>query len=443
MDAAAGGSLDWGMSSRTVSSVPVPRPPRRSLLASLAGACAAGAVPSARAQSTDAGSVSAGPPAASPAAAPPTSRASVDALVRRAANQVATLLARLPDAERLPRTVDRGALVRVTRDDWTSGFFPGVLWLLHEGTAEPGWRDAARRYTRTLAPLRHFRDHHDVGFMLGCSYGNALRLAAEPDDRAVLVDGARALATRFDPRVGLIRSWDHGPWAYPVIIDNLMNLELLTWASREAAEPRLLEIAVRHADRTLADHVRSDGGSFHLVDYDPATGTVRERRTVQGAADASTWARGQAWGLYGFTAMYRETRLPRYLRQAERMAGFVMDHPRLPADRIPYWDFDAPGQPTAPRDASAAAITASALLELATLTADPAVAARMRTFATGQLASLASPAYFAEGGENGGFVLRHSVGALPHGAEIDVPLVYADYYFLEALLRLRRTAPRA
>jgi unsaturated chondroitin disaccharide hydrolase len=369
-------------------------------------------------------------------------RLDVVGTLRASAAQVATLLARLPDAERPPRTVERGVLVRVPREDWTSGFFPGVLWLLYEATGEAAWRDAARRFTDTLEPLRRFRDHHDVGFMLGCSYGNALRLAEAPGDRAVLVDGARALATRFDPRVGLIRSWDHGGWTYPVIVDNLMNLELLTWASREASEPRLLEIAVRHADATLAHHCRADGGSFHLVDFDPRIGTVRARRTVQGAADGSTWARGQAWGLYGFTAMHRETGLARYLQQAERMARFVMDHRRLPADRIPYWDFDAPAIPAAPRDASAAAIMASALLELATFTADTAFAARARALALEQLTALASPAYFAAPGENGGFLLRHSVGALPHGAEIDVPLVYADYYFLEAMLRWRRSAAR-
>lgn len=366
----------------------------------------------------------------------------VEATLRASAAQVATLLSGLPDATRMPRTVERGALVRVAREDWTSGFFPGVLWQLFDATGEPAWREAARRFTRTLEPLRRFRDHHDLGFMLGCSFGNALRLAEARGDRAVLVDGARALATRFDPGVGMIRSWDHGGWAYPVIIDNLMNLELLTWASREASDPRLLEIAVRHADGTLANHCRPDGSAYHLVDFDPVKRTVLARRTVQGAADGSTWARGQAWGLYGFTAMYRETRYVRYLAQAERMARFVIEHPRLPADRIPYWDFDAPDIPAALRDASAGAIMASALLELAALTADPTLARRAQALAREQLHALASPAYFAARGENGGFLLRHSVGALPHRAEIDVPLVYADYYFLEALLRLRRTVMR-
>ena len=382
--------------------------------------------------------------AAGPAATRPASAAShgppvpVDAAIRTAAGQYAHLLSRLPDATRLPRTVERGALVRVAPEDWTSGFFPGSLWYLHEATGEARWRDAARRFTRTLEPLQHFRDHHDLGFMLFCSFGNGLRLTGDPAYRAVLVNGARSLATRFDPRVGMIRSWDHGAWSYPVIVDNLMNLELLTWAAREAGEPRLLEIAVRHADATLEHHVRPDGSSYHLVDFDRGTGAVLARRTVQGAADGSTWARGQAWGLYGFTMMYRETRHARYLRQAERMARFVMDHPRLPADRIPWWDFDAPGIPAAPRDASAAAITASALLELAGHAPDPGFAARCRVLAREQLATLVSPAYLAAPGDNGGFLLRHSVGALPHGVEIDVPLVYADYYLLEALLRLRR-----
>ncbi|MEI7444106.1 MAG: hypothetical protein WCK28_04375 [Burkholderiales bacterium] len=432
------------MRSNDSPSGPPARSRRRAWLGACAGLVAAGRAQVAGAQSHGAGSrASSGNATAVGSGASSAAATFVDDTVRAAARQVATLLARLPDAERLPRTVDRGEVVRVPREDWTSGFFPGVLWLLHEGTGEAAWAEAARRFTRTLEPLRRFRDHHDVGFMLGCSYGQALRLAEAPGDRAVLVDGARSLATRFDPRVGLIRSWDHGRWRYPVIVDNLMNLELLTWAAREAADPSLLEIAVRHADGTLAHHCRPDGGTVHLVDFDPATGTALERRTVQGAADGSTWARGQAWALYGFTAMYRETRLVRYLRQAERLARFVLAHPRLPADGIPYWDYDAPGIPAAPRDASAAAITASALLELAGLTGDTAFAGRCRMLARAQLAALASPAYRAEGGSNGGFVLRHSVGALPLGSEIDVPIVYADYYFLEALTRLRRDAARA
>jgi lysophospholipase L1-like esterase len=245
------------------------------------------------------------------------------------------------------------------------------------------------------------------------------------------------LSTRFKPEVGLIRSWDHGAWKYPVIIDNMMNLELLTWAAREANEPRLREIAIGHADNTRKNHFRPDASTWHVLDYNPTNGAVVKRQTHQGAADDSAWARGQAWGLYGYTMMYRETRRPEYLEQAVKIAQFLLSHPRLPADKVPYWDFDAPGIPNAPRDASAAAIMASALLELGTL-AEPAFARQCFETARQQLRSLASPAYRAVVGENGGFLLRHCVGHFPKNSEVDVPINYADYYFLEALLRLRK-----
>ncbi len=319
-------------------------------------------------------------------------------------------------------------------DDWTSGFFPGSLWLLHDYTGEARWKAAAEDYTGRLAGLRHFTGHHDTGFMLGCGFGQGFRLTGRADYRSVLLDGARALATRF----GLIRSWDFGPWAYPVIVDNMMNLELLAWAARESGDTRLLAIATSHADKTLAEHYRSDGSSFHLVDYDPATGAVRGKQTVQGFADGSTWARGQTWGLYGFTMMYRETRRAEYLAHAQRIAGFLLSHPRLPADQIPYWDFDAPDIPRALRDTSAAAVMCSALIELATFS-EPTLARQYLGVAETQLRSLSSPAYRAPLGENGGFLLLHAVGHIPEKREIDVPLAYGDYYFLEALLRYQRT----
>ncbi|MFM1988261.1 MAG: hypothetical protein RJA99_1218 [Pseudomonadota bacterium] len=397
---------------------------RRSTLASFVGLCAATTARPIVAQPADA-------PADAPAVP-------VEEILRFAAQQYPVLLGGLPDATRLPRTVARGEPVRVPREDWTSGFFPGVLWLLHEATGLDRWRDEARRFTRTLEPLQSWRGDHDVGFMLGCSVGNGLRLTGDRAYRDVLVNGARSLATRFDPRVGMIRSWDHGQWAYPVIVDTMMNLELLALGAQLSADAGLLEIAIRHADATLAHHCRPDGGTVHLVDLDPVIGAVRQKRTVQGAADGSTWARGQAWGVYGFTMMYRETGLSRYLAQAERMARFVLEHPRLPADGIPYWDYDAPGIPGALRDASAAAITASALIELAPMLSDGALSGRLLRLARTQLRTLASPPYRSAPGGNGGFLLGHSVGALPLGSEIDVPLIYADYYFLEGVLRLRR-----
>jgi unsaturated chondroitin disaccharide hydrolase len=351
-----------------------------------------------------------------------------------AAAQYERLLASIANEPKLPRTFERGRVVTVTPEDWTSGFFPGSLWFLYEYTNDPKWLAAATNYTERLDRIKNFRGHHDVGFMLGCSYWQGLRLTQNPEYREVLIQGARSLATRYNSEVGLIRSWDFGRWKYPVIVDNLMNLELLTFAARESGEQRLYDIAVQHADKTLQNHFRADFSSYHVVDYNPTNGAVLRKMTQQGAADDSAWARGQAWGLYGYTAMYRETGDPAYLAQAVNIANYILNHPRLPADKIPYWDFDAPGIPNVPRDASAAAIISSALLELSEFVPLD-LAANYISLARQQLLSLSSAAYRAAPGENGNFILKHSVGSHPEGREIDVPLNYADYYFLEALLR--------
>jgi unsaturated chondroitin disaccharide hydrolase len=360
-----------------------------------------------------------------------------------AAAQYRTLLAKTQGKPGFPRTVENGALVTVGPKDWTAGFFPGSLWYLFEATGDQSWKAAAIRSTLETAPAKFDKTQHDLGFMLGSGYGNGYRLTGDPAYRDALLAGATTLITRFNLKVGAIQSWDvrpGGAWVFPVIVDNMMNLELLMWAAKAAREPRYREVAIAHADTTLRNHFRPDDSSYHLVDYDPQTGAVRMKVTVQGYADGSAWARGQAWGLYGYTMMYRETRKPEYLAQARRIADFFMNHPRLPLDAIPYWDFDDSAIPKAPRDASAAAITSSALLELAGFVDAPA-AARYRAFAERQLRSLSSPDYLAAPGENGGFLLKHATGHKPAGKEIDVPLNYADYYFLEALLRLRATLP--
>ena len=360
-----------------------------------------------------------------------------------AATQYRTLLDKVKNRPGFPRTVDQGEIKLVGSGDWTAGFFPGSLWYLFEATGDATWRSAAIDYTRRTAPAKFDKTQHDLGFMLGSGYGHGLRLTGDPVYRDALLAGATTLITRFNPKVASIQSWDLRPgttWAFPVIIDNMMNLELLMWASRATSEPRYREIAIAHADTTLKNHFRPDGSSYHLVDYDPASGAVRARVTVQGNADSSAWARGQAWGLYGYTMMYRETRNDAYLRQAHRIAAFLIDHPRLPADKVPYWDFDDAAIPDTPRDASAAAIMSSALLELATF-AEPATARRYRAIAEQQLRSLSSTTYLAAPGQNSGFLLRHATGHKPAGKEIDVPLNYADYYFLEALLRLKATLP--
>lgn len=360
-----------------------------------------------------------------------------------ATRQYGVLLDKIAGKPGFPRTLEKGEVKLVTTRDWTSGFFPGSLWYLHEATGDASWRAHAIRYTEATTSARFDKSTHDIGFILNSGYGNGLRLGTGGAAyRDALLAGATTLATRFNPKVGSIQSWNLRPnqnWQFPVIVDNMMNLELLMWASRASGDPYYREVAIAHADTTLRNHYRPDGSSWHVVDYDPLDGKVRARVTHQGNADGSAWARGQAWGLYGFTMMYRETRKPEYLQQAKAIAAFMMGHPRLPADKVPYWDFDDPAIPNAPRDSSAAAIMSSALLELRDFV-DPALAQRYGAFAEQQLRSLSSPAYLAAPGENGGFLLKHATGHKPAGSEVDGPLNYGDYYFLEALLRFKGLA---
>lgn len=352
-----------------------------------------------------------------------------------AAAQYGRMLTEINGQSGYPRTVEKGVRKLVSVKDWTSGFFPGSLWYLAEATGDPALRAAAIAQNAGIEPAKNNRSTHDVGFILYCSFGNGLRLGGDARYREIMLAGAESLITRFNPKVGCIQSWDkRRGWEFPVIIDNMMNLDLLMWASRVSGDPRFRNIAITHADTTLKHHFRADNSSFHVVDYDPATGAIRSRVTHQGAADSSAWARGQAWGLYGYTLMFRETKNPAYLAQAQKIAAFIMNHPRLPSDKVPYWDFDAPEVPNAPRDSSAAAITCSALLELRTfVNADDAK--RYTAFAEQQLRSLSSPAYRAKLGENGCFLLMHATGHKPANSEIDVPINYGDYYFLEALHR--------
>jgi unsaturated chondroitin disaccharide hydrolase len=350
--------------------------------------------------------------------------------------QYARLLDQLKGDPKLPRTFAAGRLVTVEPHDWTSGFFPGSLWLLYDESREARWRAAAEECTARLASVQNQTGTHDLGFMLFSSYGNGLRLTGQTGYRDVLLQGARTLSRRFNDKVGAIQSWDSQQWRYPVIVDNMMNLELLLWAAKQSPDSGFRELALRHADTTLREHFRPDGSSYHVVAYDPETGKVVSKQTAQGAADESVWARGQSWGLYGYTMMYRETRKTEYVQQAQKIARFLMTHPRLPEDKVPYWDYDAPGIPDAPRDSSAAAIMASALIELSGL-AEADLARECLLVAERQLRSLSSPKYRAALGENGGLLLMHGVGHKPAGSEIDQPLIYGDYYFLEALLRYR------
>jgi hypothetical protein len=336
----------------------------------------------------------------------------------------------------LPRSFENGQMITAGSRWWTSGFFPGVLWLLYENSRNPDLLRYAREYTARVEREQYTTDNHDVGFMLYCSFGNGLRITGDTAYKAVLLQGAKSLSSRFNPQPGLIRSWDSNPnvWQYAVIIDNMMNLELLMWAGKNSGDTTFAHIARSHADKTQEQHFRADNSSYHVVSYDTVTGSPHIKQTHQGYADNSAWARGQAWGLYGYTMMYRETRNIRYLQQAEKIAAFLLHHPNMPADGVPYWDFNAPGIPSAPRDASAAAIMASALIELSAYAGNDKQKQYL-AMAEKQLRTLSSPEYLAGVGDNGYFILKHSVGSLPHHSEIDVPLTYADYYYLEALMR--------
>lgn len=341
------------------------------------------------------------------------------------------------DEGEYPRTTNADGSLRTSDEGWwCSGFYPGSLWYIYEYTGDETFRDLAWKHTRSLEGLIERHTDHDIGFQINCSYGNALRLTG--DSAAVVptyVAAACKLAARLNPATGVTLSWDwlRHDWRYPVIIDNMMNLELLTVAARISGEKELEDAADTHAQTTLKNHFRPDWSSWHLVDYDPVTGEVRSKETVQGHAHESAWARGQAWALYGYTMMHRETGRQTYLDAAENIADMILTH--LPEDGIPYWDFDAPEIPDALRDASAGAIMASAFIELSTLTDESARSEKYLETARTQLMTFCSDEYLAKPGENGGFLLKHCVGNLPENSEIDVPLSYADYYFLEALVR--------
>lgn len=318
---------------------------------------------------------------------------------------------------------------------WCSGFYPGSLWLTYEQTGDEAVKELALKYQAGLEPLRFRTDDHDIGFQLMCSYGNCLRITGDTACEAVIIDGARSLASRFDPEVGCTRSWNNKRYTFPVIVDNMMNLELLLKAMELGGDDSLKNIALSHARTTMKNHFREDFSSFHLVDYDPETGEVIKKQTVQGYADDSAWARGQAWALYGYPMVYRFTKDQEMLDHAVAIAEYII--PRLPEDGIPYWDFDAPEIPNDVRDASAAAIMASALIELSTYV-DAEKSAHYLATAEKMLRALASDEYLAEEGSHYGFLLKHSTGNKNKDSEVDVPLTYADYYFLEALLRWKQ-----
>lgn len=357
-------------------------------------------------------------------------------------SQALRTLAVIPSVEKLPNSIDKDSTNwRFTMPgSWTSGFWPGILWYLYENTKDEMWKTAAENVTGTLFPMTYGKPHsHDSGFIAMCSFGNGYRLTGNEEYKAALLRAADSLATLFNPKVGTILSWPgmvkRKGWPHNTIIDNLMNLELLFWAARNGGNHTLYDIACRHADTTMKYHFREDYSCYHVAVYDTVTGDFIKGVTHQGLSDDSMWARGQAWAIYGYTMAYRETHNPRYLNFAMKVADVYLE--RLPEDMIPYWDFDALElSRSEPKDASAAAVTASALLELSTYVANKDSAHYYYDKAGAMINELSSVAYRAGAGNNA--FLLHSVGHMPGGGEVDASIIYADYYYLEALTRLKR-----
>jgi unsaturated chondroitin disaccharide hydrolase len=359
-----------------------------------------------------------------------------------AAAQYKILATNLP-ADKFPKTYfpSTGKYEFSNSGWWCSGFYPGTLLYLYEQTKDAALYTEAERILKVLEKEKNNTGTHDLGFMMYCSFGNAEKIATEPAYKEILLTSAKSLVTRFNPKVGCIKSWDGKPNEFLVIIDNMMNLELLFWATRVSGDSSFYKIALAHANTTIKNHFRPDNSSYHVINYNAETGEIIQKKTAQGAADESAWARGQVWGLYGYTVMYRETKDNKYLEQASNIANFLLSHPNLPADKIPYWDFNAPGIPNALRDASAASIMASALLELSGYV-DSKKSKEYLDVAEIMLKSLSNTTYKAAPGTNGGFIIQHGVGHMPNKTEIDVPLTYGDYYFIEAMIRYKALAEK-
>ena len=357
-----------------------------------------------------------------------------------ASAQYKVMMTKLPPG-RFPKTyyAQKDSMETSNSGWWCRGFYPGTLLYMYEQTKDQSLLSEAERILKVLEKEKNNTSTHDLGFMMFCSFGNADRIASKPEYKDILLTSAKSLSTRFNPKVGCIKSWDSNPSDFLVIIDNMMNLELLFWATHVTGDSSFYKIATTHANTTIKNHFRPDYSSYHVINYDPVTGAIKQKRTAQGYADESAWARGQAWGLYGFTATYRETKDRKYLDQANHIAQFILHHPNLPADKIPYWDFNAPDIPNALRDASAAAIICSALLELSGYVEGQQKKEYLSVAET-ILKNLSADPYRASIGTNGGFILQHCVGHMPNKTEVNVPLTYADYYFVEAMKRYKELA---
>src|SRR5688500_7192681 len=366
----------------------------------------------------------------------------VDNQIEYCIAQASKTLNTLNDSSLIPRSIANGKTEWrfVNYRDWTSGFWPGILWYVYEYSKDDKWKNEAARFSSALKLLVDSAAiDHDLGFQLFCSIGNGYRLTNDSAYKTILRRAADTLFKLYNPKVGTILSWPREvpgvdwPFRHNTIMDNMINLELLFWASKNGDSKNLYDIAVEHAETTMQNHFRPDYTSYHVVVYDTATGKKIKSITHQGYADSSMWARGQSWAIYGYTMVYRETKDKNFLDFAQKVTDVYLKN--LPDDLVPYWDFNAPDIPDAPKDASAAAVVASALLELSTLVEDKATADEYRSKAEKMLVSLSSNKY-QSGNANNAFLL-HSTGHKPNSGEVDASIIYADYYYIEALLRLK------
>jgi unsaturated chondroitin disaccharide hydrolase len=360
-----------------------------------------------------------------------------DSLLNHFVIKYGEFLESFTDTTQFPRSFSDGSIIFTASPGWTSGFFPGILWNLYRYNKDRQFYNAARSWTNTLLQESNNVSTHDVGFIINSSAGLGFLETEDEHYRETILKSAESLASRFHERPGCIKSLDDFKgYDYPVLIDNLVNLEILFRAWKLSGNEKYYRIAYSHALKTMENHLRKDFTVYQLVDYDPDGGSPVFRGTFQGYDTTSIWSRGQAWGIYGFTMAYRETRDRVFLDLAERMADFLLEDPYFTETYIPFWDMAAPRIPKELRDASAAAILASALLDISTFAevSDPG-----KYFLAGEniLEALASPQYCSGLNENEFFIVKHCVGNFPGNIEVDVPLIYADYYFLEALLKYR------
>ena len=339
------------------------------------------------------------------------------------------------DSVAIPRSMNlsTGVFKKVKSKDWTSGFFPGTLWQIYQLTGDEKYKEKAAVWNAFIEKEKYNGTTHDMGFKVYCSFGKGLAFQNNDTYKKIIVKSAQTLITRFNSKIGAIRSWDHSKelFDYPVIIDNMLNLELLFEASKISGDATFKNIAIQHANTTLKNHFRKDNSCYHVVDYDTISHGVRKKATFQGFNDESSWARGQSWAVYGFTMCYRYTKNKDYLKQAEATANYFIHNKSMPKDGIPYWDFNDTSIPNAPRDASSAAVMASALVELYTFTKNQTYL----NYANKVISTLSSDKYLLKDTVQGPFILDHSTGNWPKKDEIDQPIVYADYYYLEAIIR--------